>query len=161
MNWCLYSGLALATWPITARIRCEYGLPTRMRSCALRILLAATISIALVIFCVLLMLDICVRISLAPAMRLPQPFIALTQEKQTNQRLYRAGIARLQAIPARNQLPGLRRLELRNRRLEAGFDVFVPIAARHDLFHQIADFAVCVGNQPRFQRSEERGGGHD
>ena len=36
-----------------------------MRSCALRILLAATISIACVIFCVFLMLLILVRISLA------------------------------------------------------------------------------------------------
>jgi hypothetical protein len=39
-----------------------------IRSCALRILEAATISMALVIFCVLLMLAILVRISLAPAM---------------------------------------------------------------------------------------------
>ena len=39
-----------------------------MRSCALRILLAATICIALVIFCVLLMLAILVRISFAPDM---------------------------------------------------------------------------------------------
>jgi uncharacterized membrane-anchored protein len=38
-----------------------------MRSCALRILLAATISIALVIFCVLWMLVILVRISLPTA----------------------------------------------------------------------------------------------
>ena len=38
-----------------------------MRSCALRILLAATISMALVIFCVFLMLAILLRISLAPA----------------------------------------------------------------------------------------------
>ena len=39
-----------------------------MRSCALRILLAATISIARVIFCVFCTLLILVRISLAPAM---------------------------------------------------------------------------------------------
>ena len=37
-----------------------------MRSCALRILLAATISIALVIFCVFLILEILVRISFPP-----------------------------------------------------------------------------------------------
>jgi len=39
-----------------------------MRSCARRILLAATISIALVIFCVLLTLAILLRISLVPGM---------------------------------------------------------------------------------------------
>src|SRR6202007_2392493 len=39
-----------------------------MRSCARRILLAATISMALVIFCVLLTLTILTRISLVPAM---------------------------------------------------------------------------------------------
>jgi len=39
-----------------------------MRSCALRILLAATISIARVIFCVFLMLLIFLRISLPTAM---------------------------------------------------------------------------------------------
>ena len=38
-----------------------------MRSCALRILLAATISMALVIFCVLEILEILVRISLPAA----------------------------------------------------------------------------------------------
>src|SRR5690606_28891979 len=41
-----------------------------MRSCALRILLAATISMALVIFCVLLKLAILMRISLPPVMSL-------------------------------------------------------------------------------------------
>ncbi len=41
-----------------------------MRSWALRILAPATICMALVIFCVLLMLAILVRISLAPAMSL-------------------------------------------------------------------------------------------
>src|ERR1700754_938835 len=41
-----------------------------MRSCALRILLAATIFMALVIFCVLLKLAILTRISLMPGMGL-------------------------------------------------------------------------------------------
>jgi len=45
-----------------------YGFACNMRSCALRILLAATISIARVIFCVFLMLRILVRISFATAM---------------------------------------------------------------------------------------------
>ncbi len=52
-----------------------------MRSCALRIFDAETVSMAEVIFCVLLMLAILVRISFAPAMtklpascgRLPAP----------------------------------------------------------------------------------------
>ena len=55
-------------WPMTRRMRCAYGRVARMRSCALRILLAATISMALVIFCVLLKLAILTRISLTPAM---------------------------------------------------------------------------------------------
>src|SRR6478735_4224371 len=44
-----------------------------MRSCARRILLAATISMALVIFCVLLTLAILVRISLVPGMSVRAP----------------------------------------------------------------------------------------
>ena len=44
-----------------------------MRSCALRILLAATISIALVIFCVLLKLAIFTRISFTPGMASVRP----------------------------------------------------------------------------------------
>src|SRR5438128_11273899 len=55
-------------WPTTLRILSAYGRAARIRSCALRILLAATISMALVIFCVFLMLAIFVRISFAPAM---------------------------------------------------------------------------------------------
>jgi hypothetical protein len=54
---------------------CGYGArracPAAIRSCALRILLAATISIALVIFCVLWMLEILVRISLPTAIGVP------------------------------------------------------------------------------------------
>ena len=68
MNGCRYSGLALARCPITWRIFSAYGRDAAMRVCTLRILLAATISMALVIFCVLRMLLICVRISFAPAM---------------------------------------------------------------------------------------------
>src|SRR5688572_1440183 len=65
---CLKSGFALRKWPITRRIRWAYGRAVRMRSCALRILLVATICIALVIFCVLLKLAIFTRISFTPAM---------------------------------------------------------------------------------------------
>src|SRR5690606_34338794 len=57
-------------WPITRRMRSAYGREARMRSCALRILLAATISMALVIFCVLLKLAILTRISFTPGMSL-------------------------------------------------------------------------------------------
>src|ERR1700722_4304257 len=54
-----------------------------MRSCALRILLAATISMALVIFCVFLILAILPRISLAPAMSIlyePYPLLERGEE---------------------------------------------------------------------------------
>src|SRR5688572_19194556 len=53
---------------MTLRIFSAYGRVARMRSCALRILLAATISMALVIFCVLLKLAILTRISFTPGM---------------------------------------------------------------------------------------------
>jgi hypothetical protein len=51
---------------MTSRALAAYGRAMRMRSCARRILLAATISIALVIFCVLLTLAILLRISFVP-----------------------------------------------------------------------------------------------
>jgi hypothetical protein len=51
-----------------------------MRSCALRILLAATICIALVIFCVLLKLAIFTRISFTPGMLQYVPVAANSSE---------------------------------------------------------------------------------
>src|SRR5687767_9568194 len=53
---------------MTERIFSAYGRARRMRSWARRILLVATICIALVIFCVLLTLAILTRISLVPGM---------------------------------------------------------------------------------------------
>jgi hypothetical protein len=50
----------------TLRIFSPYGRAMRMRSCALRIFEAATISIALVIFRVFCTLRIFIRISLVP-----------------------------------------------------------------------------------------------
>ncbi len=67
MNGCMYSELALAMWPITCVIRRAYGRDAFMRSCALRIFEAETISSARVtlrVFCTLLIL---VLISLPPA----------------------------------------------------------------------------------------------
>ena len=64
---CLYSVLAAATLAITVLIFSEYGRACCMRSCALRILLAATICIARVIFCVFWMLRILFLTSRAPA----------------------------------------------------------------------------------------------
>src|SRR4030065_2125234 len=52
---------------MTLRSLSAYGRAMRMRSCALRILLAATISMARVIFCVFCTLLILVRISLPMA----------------------------------------------------------------------------------------------
>ena len=57
----------MAIWLITLRMASEYGRDADILSCVLRILDAATISIALVIFCVLRTLAILVLISLAPA----------------------------------------------------------------------------------------------
>src|SRR5262245_12652425 len=53
---------------MTRRMRSAYGRVARMRSCALRILLAATISMAFVIFCVILKLASLTRISFTPGM---------------------------------------------------------------------------------------------
>src|SRR4051812_11052224 len=65
-----YSGLACERCAATLRIFSPYGRAARIRSCALRIFDAETISIALVILRVLCTLLILVRISLLPAMRL-------------------------------------------------------------------------------------------
>ena len=59
--------LPFAIWLITLRIVSEYGREADIRSCVLRILEVATISIAFVIFCVLRTLTILVLISFAPA----------------------------------------------------------------------------------------------
>ena len=59
--------LPFAIWLITLRIVSEYGREADIRSCVLRILEVATISIAFVIFCVLRTLAILVLISFAPA----------------------------------------------------------------------------------------------
>src|SRR5690606_3203852 len=107
------------------------GLPTRIRSCALRILLAATISMALVIFCVLLMLAICVRISLAPA-------IDYSLLNRSNRRA---------AITAALGSVGLGRLELLVQCLELAFDLVIPVAGGHDVLHRVADLAVGEGEQ--------------
>src|SRR5512139_1477462 len=67
MNGCVYSELALAMWPINCVISLAYGRDAFMRSCALRILEAETISSARVtlrVFCTLLIL---VLISRPPA----------------------------------------------------------------------------------------------
>src|SRR2546427_1537162 len=52
MNGCTYSGLAWPRWTAMLRIFSLYGRAASIRSCALRILDAATISMALVIFLV-------------------------------------------------------------------------------------------------------------
>src|SRR5712671_198625 len=64
---CRYSGLACEICAATLRIFSAYGRAARMRSCALRIFDAATISIALVILRVFCTLLILVRISFVPA----------------------------------------------------------------------------------------------
>src|SRR5450830_2038863 len=67
---CLYSGFANERCAATLRIFSAYGRDARILSCALRILEAATISIALVILRVFSTLLILVLISLLPAILL-------------------------------------------------------------------------------------------
>src|SRR5690606_999998 len=66
----LYSGLACIKCAAISRTLWAYGRPARIRSCALRILDAATISMALVILRVFCTLLILVRISLIPGIAL-------------------------------------------------------------------------------------------
>src|SRR5690606_15460933 len=103
-------------------MRVAYGLDAAMRSCALRVLLAATLSLARVIFFVLWTLAILVFTSFAPAIN----------------------ASSLQQLPG---LPGLGRLELLDRRLDASFDVAVVVALLVDLVHQRFFFAVHVVEQ--------------
>jgi hypothetical protein len=58
--------VAWLMWAATLRFFSAYGRVVRMRSCAFRILEAATISMALVIFRVFCTLRIFIRISLVP-----------------------------------------------------------------------------------------------
>src|SRR5258706_12635509 len=104
---------------MTSRIFAAYGRASFMRSCARRILLAATISMALVIFCVLLTLAILLRISLVPGMdrplvaaRLGELFADLLQRRlvRLQLRLRIDGIQVGLAAAAREALE--RRLEL-------------------------------------------------
>src|SRR6476469_6569083 len=131
MYGCVYSELALALWPISRVIRRAYGREPFMRSCALRIFEAETISSARVtlrVFCTLLIL---VLISLPPAIfssrraGLDPPLVVSRVSKQR--------------VETRPTSPGARRLELFDALLERGFDVVVPVAGGVDLVHQLAD----------------------
>ena len=88
-----------------------------------RILDAATISIALVIFCVFCTLLICVRISFPTAM----------------------------AVLARRGLPGTRFLEARDRGTHGFNDLIVVCAALVDLLHEVAVGLVHVLEEGRFE----------
>jgi ABC-type multidrug transport system permease subunit len=74
MNGCTYSGLASPRWAAMLRIFSLYGRAASIRSCALRILDAATISMALVIFLVFSTDLILPRISLPAAMMTPRRY---------------------------------------------------------------------------------------
>src|SRR4051812_32063629 len=80
MNGCVYSGLAVARLAAIFRILSLKGRAARIRSCALRILDAATISIALVIFFVFSTLLILPRISLPTAMS-PYSLVVLRRQR--------------------------------------------------------------------------------
>src|SRR5690606_19424884 len=100
-------------------MRVAYGLDAAMRSCALRILLAATISIARVIFFVLWTLAILVFPSFAPAVN----------------------SSSLRQLP---RLRGLGRRELLDRSLDASLDVADVVALRVDLVDDRFFFVVHV-----------------
>src|SRR6478609_5284166 len=115
MNGCVYSEFAFAMWPISWTIRRAYGREFFMRSWALRIFEAETISSARVtlrVFCTLLILFL---ISLPPAISIP-----------------------FQTCSSKRCLPGTGLLEVLDARTERGLDVLVPGAGRHDLRHQLA-----------------------
>src|SRR4249920_2478769 len=112
MNGLLYSELALAMWPISWTIRRAYGREAAMRTWALRIFDAETISnarVTLRVFCTLLIL---VLISLPPAI-----FYSLSE--------------------ATRRLPGAGRLEVGHGLLEHRLDVLVPGAGLDDALVQI------------------------
>src|SRR5450830_257013 len=75
MKGCVYSGLACDKLAAILRIFSLYGRAARIRSCALRILDAATISMALVIFLVFSTDLILPRISLPAAICAPKAFV--------------------------------------------------------------------------------------
>src|SRR5690606_2376046 len=134
------SVLAWARWPITCFIACAYGREVRIRSCALRILEAETISSARVtlrVFCTLLIL---VLISRPPAI--------------SSSRLAGPGARRLDLVPSTRRaspprfgLPGTGRLELFDALLERSLDLVVPGAGAVDLLDQLAGGVGEVGVQ--------------
>src|SRR5690606_12922692 len=129
-----------ARWPITCFIACAYGREVRIRSCALRILEAETISSARVtlrVFCTLLIL---VLISRPPAI--------------SSSRLAGPGARRLDLVPSTRRdhpprfgLPGTGRLELFDALFERSLDLVVPGAGAVDLLDQLAGGVGEVGVQ--------------
>src|SRR5690242_2525336 len=129
-------------WPMTWRIRRAYGREAFMRSCALRIFEAETISSARVTLRVFATLLILVRISLAPAIS----SLAVGRTWGRRHRSPTVGRGPPYALPA----AGL--LELFQALLERGLDVVVPVAGLDDLLHEIAVVAVEVRVQRGFER---------
>src|SRR5690606_32309649 len=111
-----------------------------MRSCARRILLAATISIALVIFCVLLTLDICVRISFV---------LAISRTPVKASRPKRLEIAARYAAIAR--LPGAARFQLGHQLFELAFQIAVPITSGIDVSHGVSVFRLGERQESCFE----------
>jgi hypothetical protein len=113
-----------------------------MRCCARRILDAATNCIALVIFCVLLMLATLLRISFKLAMF------------QISCRTFAEAVFVLQR-PAPEQgaqeLPALGGLELLDTSLELAFDLAIEVGRLIDLVHQRLVLGIEVGVQRRFK----------
>src|ERR1700754_4288816 len=120
-----------------------------MRSCALRIFEAETISSARVTLRVFATLLILVRISRAPAM--PQSIIGWAL---AHRHFRRSGGPRPTLWGS--ALPGTGLLEFLDALLESGLDVVVPVGGVVDLLHQIAVVVLEVRVQRRFERQDLR-----
>src|SRR5512135_2972242 len=114
-----YSALARAACIVMLRMRCAYGRPCRIRSCAFFIFDAATISIALVILRVLCTLLILPRISfeLAMASRSERPGLLEVLDRR-RERLLVVGGHVLRRLDLLVQLRVLAPHERAERRLE-------------------------------------------
>ncbi|BAK13270.1 hypothetical protein PAJ_3190 [Pantoea ananatis AJ13355] len=110
-----------------------YGRLAAMRSCVLRILEAATISIALVIFCVFFTLPILVRISFAPAISFSSKPCGLPFQT------------------SRQTLPGLGCFKRFEEAFQLLFDIVIEVTRLVDFSHQLGVIAICERQQSSFK----------
>src|SRR5690606_7844485 len=133
-----------------SRTLAAYGRPARILSCALRILDAATISMALVIFRVFCTLLILVRISLIPAIALPVRALSRAGAKAGPHYVWTTG-ARARGVLA-NHLKSTVLLEIFNGSGELGLVFLGQFLLVFDTLHQ----GFVLGLEGIFQRLLER-----